>query len=155
MNIREAKSADYPIILALHIDSIKTLCSGHYSKKSISEWVATRKLEYYRNTPGVEVLIVGEEDKKIVGFCRLDIKERCLTGLFITPECTGKKYAKQLLNKMEDIARNHEIKELFLYSTLNAVDFYHHMGYEGSVKIMHRLKSGTSALSVKMSKKLS
>ena len=154
MDIREANPPDYPAILDLHINSIETLCSGYYSKECISEWTSTRKIEYYKNIPGVEILIVGEEHTKIVGFCRLDINEHRLTGLFVAPECTRKNYGKQLLNKMEDIARSNGIKELFLYSTLNSIEFYHHMGYEGTVKKNHKLKSGIRLRSVKMSKKL-
>jgi GNAT superfamily N-acetyltransferase len=154
MNIREAKPADYPTILDLHINSIKSLCSEYFSKKYISHWVGTRKLEYYRNIPGVEVLIVGEDDGKIIGFCRLDIKGQCLTGLFIAPGYTGKKYGKQLLNKIEDIARSYGIEELITYSSLNAVNFYCHMGYVGTVKRTHKLNSGVRLLSVKMTKKL-
>jgi N-acetylglutamate synthase-like GNAT family acetyltransferase len=155
MNIREAQTADYPTILELHIDSIKTLCSVHYSEECISVWTTSRKLEHYKNIPGVEALIVGEEDHgKIIGFSRLDIKERCLTGLFVAPGQTGKNYGKRLLNRTEEIARSYGIEELLLYSTLNAMKFYHHMGYAGTTKEIHKMRSGIELLSVKMSKKL-
>lgn len=154
MEIREAKVTDYPTILDLHIDSIKTLCSGYYSKECISQWVGTRKLEHYKNITGIEVLIVGEDHAKIIGFSRLKIQERCLTGLFVAPGYTGKNYGKQLLTKIEDIAKSYKIGELFLHSTLNAIKFYHHMGYLGTTKRINKLNSGVKLLSVKMSKKL-
>ncbi len=154
MNIREAELVDGPEILALHKNSIETLCSEYYSKDCISKWIATRKLEYYKNIPGVTLLIVGECQTKIIGFGRLCIEEQCITGLFIDPEHIGKKYGKQLLHKLEDIAKSYGIKELFLYSTVNAIKFYRHMGYVGTVKKITKFSSGIRLLSVKMSKKL-
>lgn len=154
MDMREATTIDYPAILDVHINSIKTFCSGYYSEECISEWVKSRKLEHYQNIPGIESLIVGEEQERIIGFGRLNIQERCLTGLFVAPGQTGKNYGKQLLNKVEEIARSYGIAELLLYSTLNAIKFYHHMGYAGTIKRMQKLRSGIGLLSVKMSKKL-
>lgn len=116
MEIREAKVTDYPAILDLHIDSIKALCSGYYSKKCISQWAGTRRLEQYKNIPGVEVLIVGEDHAKIIGFSRLKIQEQCITGLFVAPGQTGKNYGKQLLTKIEDIAKKYAIGEWHLSS---------------------------------------
>lgn len=65
---------------------------------------------------------------------------------------SGKGIGKLILKHLEEIAQRNQIKNLFLASTLNAVEFYHHMGYQGEVKSFFKLSSGTNLNCIEMSK---
>jgi GNAT superfamily N-acetyltransferase len=73
--------------------------------------------------------LVGIVGSKIVGFGLLNLKTRSIDSLYLEPNASCKGYSKALLVELETIAQENNIRELNLSSTLNARDFYHHMGY--------------------------
>jgi len=154
MNIRNAVDQDSQTILELHIDSIRNLCSKHYSEDSIKQWIDTRSADTYKNLSPYRTLIVGEKNSEIVGFSLMDLEKQFVICLFVSPQHIGKQYGKSLLNRVEEIAKNNSLNELFLYSTLNAAGFYRRLGYIGEEISRAPLACGLKLDSIKMSKKI-
>lgn len=152
--LREAQLKDCNELYQLHIDSIQHYCSGFYSVEAISAWVQSKSPDVYKNDPPNQILLVVEYDKTIVGFAWLNILKKKLEGLYLAPKVSSKGYGKLLLDRIENIAKTYQINELQLSSTLNAVEFYHHMGYSGDIVSTEKLKSGMELNCVKMKKKL-
>lgn len=61
---------------------------------------------------------------------------------------------KILLMNAEILAKLNNIETLTLSSTVNAVEFYHHMGYKGDIKTSHKLSSGVELDCVNMVKNI-
>lgn len=99
-------------------------------------------------------VLLLKKNERIFGFAFLNLKNNSIDSLYLLPHFEGKGYGKAILFHVEDIARSLEIHELNLSSTLNAVEFYRQMGYEGTSKSFFKLKSGTELECIKMSKKL-
>ena len=52
-----------------------------------------------------------------------------ISGLYVRPKFSGMGYGQKLLEHIEEYCRSNGTKEVYLYSTLNAKDFYLHNGY--------------------------
>jgi N-acetylglutamate synthase-like GNAT family acetyltransferase len=154
MKIREASDDDAEEIYYLHIASIEHYCRDHYSKASITEWTSSKSPSSYKNLSTNYKQLVGIVDSKIVGFGLLNLETKSIDSLYLKPDSSGKGYGKELLVELEKIAQENNVRELNLSSTLNARDFYHHMGFVGNDLSSFQLKSGASLDCIKMTKKL-
>lgn len=154
MIIRVAKNKDREIMYNLHVDSIKYYCSDCYSKEAIASWVGLKKVEDYADNYSNNIFLVAEYSNEIVGFGLLNINKKSIDSLYIKPKMAKRGIGKQLLQQLEDIARENNISELKLSATLNSIAFYHRMGYTGDVIGTYRLSSGIDLDCVKMTKKL-
>jgi len=153
--IREATPQDGEHVYQIHIKSIEYFCSDYYTPEAISAWISSKNPDTYKNLPHEVILIVAEKNEMIFGFAFLNLKSKSIDSLYLLPHFEGKGYGRAILFHLEEIARNLEIHELNLSSTLNAVEFYRHMGYEGTTKSVFKLKSGIDLECIKMSKIIS
>lgn len=154
MNIRNVKNNDCFKIYDLHINSIKHYCSDFYSEEAITAWLELKSPEEYKNHSSNRVSIVAEKDDEIVGFGLINLNKKSIDSLYLKPYMAGKGIGKLLLKKLEEIAQQNQIEILKLASTLNAVEFYHKMGYQGEVKSIFKLSSGVNLDCVEMTKQL-
>lgn len=154
MIIRYATDDDCHAIYTLHVDSIKFYCSPFYSENAITAWVKLKSPDEYKCNQLDKIVVVAEKEAQILGFGQLDLNKKCVTSLYMRPTMTGKGIGKLILEKIEHIAQNNGINELKLNSTLNAVTFYHHMGYGEDIKTIFTLSSGVNLDCVEMRKSL-
>ncbi|WP_028389615.1 GNAT family N-acetyltransferase [Legionella fairfieldensis] len=154
MHIRNAKNDDCFKIYDLHVNSIKHYCSEFYSENAITAWLELKSPEEYKNHSSNRIIIVAEKDNEIVGFGLINLNKKSIDSLYLKPHMSGKGIGKLLLQKLEEIAQQNQIEMLNLASTLNAVEFYHQMGYQGEVKSIFKLSSGINLDCVEMTKKL-
>lgn len=155
MNIRHAKNTDSLGIYNVHIDSIRHYCSDFYPKASIDAWLQLKSPEEYQNISINKILLVAEENNnEIVGFCLLNTYKKSIDSLYIKPKMEKKGIGKTLLMNAELLAKKNNIETLTLSSTVNAVEFYHHMGYGEDVKNSHKLSNGIELDCVNMTKRI-
>jgi N-acetylglutamate synthase-like GNAT family acetyltransferase len=154
MHIRNAKNDDCFKIYDLHINSIKHYCSEFYSEEAIAAWLKLKSPEEYKNHSSNRIIIVAEKNDEIVGFGLINLNKKSIDSLYLKPYMAGKGIGKLLLQKLEEIAQQNQIEMLKLASTLNAVEFYHRMGYQGEVKSIFKLSSGINLDCVEMTKQL-
>lgn len=82
------------------------------------------------------------------------MNKKSIDSLYIKPHISRKGIGKLLLQKLEEIAQQNQIEMLKLAFTLNAVEFYHRMGYQGEVKSIFKLSSRINLDCVEMTKQL-
>ncbi len=155
MIVRYAKDEDCHVIYNLHIASIKHYCAAVYSKSAITSWIKLKTPDEYKNNQPNKLVIVAEEGDEILGFGILNVEKKSIESLYIKPHMAGKGIGAILIKKIEAIAQIKDIGELTLYSTINSVSFYHHMGYHGEDNTVFKLSTGDELDSVFMMKELS
>src|SRR3990167_8070242 len=127
--IRKATANDSRRIYELHIASIRHYCSSYYSIYAIIAWTSVKSLADYDKFVQNDIVIVAEDnDQRIKGFALLNPRKQSLDSLYIAPGHAGEGCGKMLLNSIEKAAKDQKIEKITLFSTVNAFEFYKHMG---------------------------
>jgi GNAT superfamily N-acetyltransferase len=93
-------------------------------------------------------MLVAIDDSKIVGTGSL--QNDTVYSLFVDPDQIGKGVGKQLMQELEELAKNNHVTLLKVPSSLTAIGFYTRLGF---VKEKEVLSEG-SDLTIEMTKKL-
>lgn len=138
--IRRARKLDSAGIIEAHKKSIKELCSKDYSSEQISAWSDRDfKESVWHELMEKNHIWIIDDGKKIQGFCDLNLKDKEIRGLYLTPEVKGKGLGKVMLQKAINFARLKGEKSLKLSSTITAADFYRSQGFKGDVLGGHKV----------------
>lgn len=97
---------------------------------------------------------MAEENGSIIGFGTLNQTNGEVEAVYPAPEVARRGIGQKILGKLEERARHLGLKSLYLNSSLNAVAFYRHSGYEIQQEAKHRLSNGVEIGCVVMKKKL-
>lgn len=135
MNLRSATHSDAEAIAELWQQSIRTLCSSHYSPSVIAEWSAGKTPHEVRLLILCEHLfLVAVQDAQIMGFACATF-EIGTFALYVSPAFAKRGAGSRLLNAVERIARAEGLHVFSFCSSLNAVDFYKKHGYTTGARI--------------------
>ena len=124
LTIQKAKKINTKEIVSIHKKCVTISNSKYYSKNSIKEWLDTinsKNVLDQLNSTQWYLLKLGEE---IIGFGQIDITKGILYQIQIDPDFQNEGYGKHLLQHLIKEFREHGIKQIGLFSTLNAVSFY-------------------------------
>lgn len=121
--LERAQNSDAKEIKTLHSISIEEICSSHYPPEIIAIWNKGRKLEGLINLICSDNFFVERNNGVIDGFVHFNKDE--IIGLFLRVECIGKGLGKKLFEFAVSEIDERPIKIL---ASLNAVEFYSHMG---------------------------
>ena len=103
--------------------AIRQHCADFYTPAQLSVLLATSNPRKYP----LHFTLVAAIDVDIVGFCTL--WGRSLQAMFVDPAYRGRGIGRQLLDAMEERARDRRITKLRVTSSLNAEGFYRACGY--------------------------
>ena len=152
IKVRLATEKDADSIHAVHVKSIKRLCSLHYDRETVEHWADRQTPEKYAyfmkqldNT-----FLVAESSEGIVGFGHLgnastdydyEFKSADLEikALYVTPKYTRQGLGKRLVREMEKMVKEKNVQQLVVVSTLNAVSFYRGCGFKKLGDHTHRI----------------
>ena len=167
MHIREAKYSDIPKILELAQLSIQSACENSYSFDQIKIWLDMFSEdiveEIFEDENNLILVAVNQEnieedeidsDEEILSFGYLNLATSELKGLYTHPDYTNQGCGATLLEFLETRATDNGILELFLDSSLNAVDFYKNFDYKEISSSEFIMPNGQSIPSIRMNKKL-
>ena len=155
MKIRKALDADKKNISRLHISSITRLCSKHYTHEQLNAWTSVLTPSVYDQALKEKVFLVAHDSTQdLTGLGILDLQNAEISAIYIHPDAVGKGVGAELLNKLEEIARNSNIAKIAVHSTLNAKGFYLKHGYSDHGLTFHRLSNGSKLECVRMFKDL-
>ena len=128
---REMKQNDVTEIIDVHRQSIYGLCKDCYSESQMAVWTSLFNHKIFNEglKDSNNIGIVAVDNDKIIGYGFINLRDKEVKGMYLIPEFTKKGIGKFILSKLELIAREHGITELFLDSTLNAVNFYENCAY--------------------------
>lgn len=141
LNFRDAVEADAEKIWQVHIDSIKELCSSHYSSEQIRDWVGRQTRERYSQliARNDDFVVAEDRDGKVIGFGHLG---QCtdhdryspqvnfeVFGFYVSPLVKRQGVGRRLMGELEKRAVEQGCVKLGVCSTLNATPFYEACGF--------------------------
>lgn len=159
LRIRAANPSDAKAIIEVHYAAVHETASGSYPRHILEAWSATpgkKRFEWMRKliASGDEIIIVGEDASKILGFGIVIPKVEELRALYVHPAAGRRGIGKQILHSLENRAGVLGISLLWLNASLNAEAFYRSYGYTSLARGKFRLPAGPDMNCVKMEKRL-
>ena len=139
MRTRRAKIEDARDISKIQCDTIKYMDSKDYNSKQIKAWLKINRTDEVKNKikNKKKDLFVITNKNKIVGVGSLNINKKELGSLYVNYKIHRKGIGSKLLNYVEKYAKKKGIKNLRLFSTITAFDFYKNKGYKKIRKSYH------------------
>jgi GNAT superfamily N-acetyltransferase len=153
--VRRAHAADKKSIWQVHTSAIRELCKSHYGKKEITQWLDSLRPEAYDRVLREREVFVAEKENEIVGYGQLDLQDKEIEAIYVSPTCVGQGVGMLLLERLEEVAGESGVTWLHLCSTLNAVGFYERKGYQARGNTVCRLPTGVNLSCVRMVNQLS
>jgi ribosomal protein S18 acetylase RimI-like enzyme len=153
--IRKATRNDAARIYQTHVSSIRELCTSLYTPSQIHTWTECLFPDrYIQGIENLEFYVSEEVGGQISGLLIFDEELGEVCALYVAPWAVQKGLGRCLMDLAESMIRNRGHIEMSLKSTLNAVSFYEHMGYECAGEDIHELPNGETLACMKMTKKL-
>ena len=118
-----ALESDTKEISELHSIAIKQIFSASYPPEIIENWNVGRTLKGLKNIIIQENFFILRSNGSIEGFVHFNNDE--IIGLFLRLDCIGKGLGRKLFEFAVSEINQRPVK---LLASLNAVDFYRHMG---------------------------
>ena len=110
--------------------SILELCKNHYSTNEMSSLLEQYPdKDIYKAWLDKRVLLVAEDDNQIVGFAQYHPANKSIEAVHVLPDHTNQGIGKNLIKKIEEIAKEQGARKISLGSSLNAEKFYEKCGY--------------------------
>lgn len=151
--IRKAEVKDLSYICKAHIASIMHFCAESYTKDQIDSWTSILTPSIYESALlEKEFIVACDEHDTVQGLGILDISNEEICAVYVHPQHSWKGVGSELLNALEEIARQSRLETLHLCSTLNAKGFYSDKGYKTLAMSAHPLPNGLKLDCVKMVK---
>lgn len=132
--IRTATSDDAARIAAVHEAAIYELGPAAYDDDQVAAWADPSE----EPTPeDDDHWIVAERERSVVGWGRLDVDGREITGSYVHPDHARSGVGATIIAALEGYARGQGLTELTLASSKNAVGFYERLGYDTVATVDH------------------
>ncbi len=132
MKIRKATLDDAQEISKLRQETLEKVNIKEYTKEQIKALVNKNNIEKIKEKIGKREVFVGAEEDKIIGCVSFHVSDNknIISGLYVRHDMQGKGIGEQLMKFIENHAVDRSVKNLILYSTINAEKFYKKIGYE-------------------------
>jgi putative acetyltransferase len=146
------------VICAVHVASIRELCTADYTAEQIDGWAGGKHPDRYRRAMAagermfVAEVQTGEAGGAVIGLAGIHGNE--IRAVYVHPDHVGCGVGGALLAALEEQARSDGIESLALHSTLNARSFYLKHGYRDEGETVFSLRPGLELPCVKMTKRL-
>jgi len=129
MRLRRAESGEERAILELHARTVRAVNSEDYTPEQIDAWLGKQRADKVRKLiEAGELYVCVDERNRLMGFGSRSGDR--ITGLYVAPEWLRHGAGSMLLEQLERDAIAEGIEQLRLNSTMTAVPFYRHHGYE-------------------------
>ncbi|MEZ9819939.1 GNAT family N-acetyltransferase [Shewanella sp. 10N.286.45.A1] len=152
--IRKATKADVYRVWQIRTQAILISCSSHYSQETVSSWSSAPMPDGFADVLVHHEALVFEVQNQLLAFGFVDIQQRRLEALFVTPDYAGKGYGKLIASELLLVAQRAGVKQLTLSSSLNAVKFYQGLGFVAKEETLWVHPLGFEMASVVMVKQL-
>jgi len=163
INYRVATDCDAECLLKTRHDAVVFHKTDQYSDDLLKSWAPKINAETICTEINAlknpdRITIVAEENieaqSKIIGLCTIGISEGLLKQCYVLPEYKGKGIARELVRRVENMAREKGLKSLKLSSSLIALNFYIKMGYKELYPYNYDLDNGLQMPCIMMDKPL-
>lgn len=128
LTIRQARADEIEAIYAVHRDSVRALCTSHYTPEQIAMWVEGRSPAMYLDAiAGGRLWVAIGDDDRIAGF--VETHGHVLSKLFIRGASAGSGVGRRLLATAVDAIKASGAASVYLEASRNARDFYRKHGF--------------------------
>ena len=136
--VRRAKLRDQVGIHDSHMRSIREICVHDHGEEEIKGWGyrEVRSHQQWEQTLSntKKYIWVVEHENKIEGHCFISLvpedAKADIHCLYLTPVVYKKGFGAILMEHMLEVAKENNIKKIFLQSTITAHSFYKKYGFE-------------------------
>ncbi len=145
MILRLIKHEDANEVLNLHYESVHKIAVNDYSKDILDEWSPRpdqNRVKKFLENPDNEIRVVAVDNQKIVGFGCIVLPSNELRACYVLPDASKKGVGKRIIEFLENLAKENNLKFLNLDSSITAKSFYEKCGYSVHKKDKHILESG-------------
>lgn len=153
--IRNAISTDIDKFKRVITASILELCKDYYTQNELNSLLAQypeRKL--YDIWLHERVLLVADDGNEIVGFAQYFPLDSSIEAVHVLPGYVKQGIGKNLVKKIEEIAKQKNAPRIILGSSLNAVTFYEKCGFIRMGNSTFRCNDGVKLEVINFEKKL-
>ena len=143
--------------LEIHTRSVRGLAAPHYPAEVIDAWtlpITDKTLAELSQNPDGEIRLIAELDGEPVALGVLVVSNEELRACYVVPEAARKGVGTALVSEIERIARQHGLRRLELFASINAEPFYTSLGYRSNGRTEFVLRTGQPMSAVKMEKEL-
>jgi GNAT superfamily N-acetyltransferase len=154
IELKPAAIGDIPRLWALRTRAVKLTCASHYSSEQIEIWAASSAPESYLRLVVTQGAVVAEDGGQLLGYGMIDRQTGEVIAVFVEPGQEGRGIGRRLMMGLEAIAAKERFTRLYLFSSLNAVDFYRATGFVAIRDEAYAHPSGIMLSSVYMEKTL-
>lgn len=153
LEIQRATPDDAQVAFDIRLQAIRSQCIGAYTREQMMMWTRGKAADGYGVLMNKQFYL-GTVNGQAVATGMLDLDNNEVGALFVLPEFTGRGYGKAMLDFLESLAREVDVAEVVLDSTLNAASFYRQCGYVGSEEAIYQSPSGLQLTCIPMTKRL-
>ncbi len=128
--IRPAVKEDLEAISRLRQEAILETVQETYSRAQLLHWSRIRPTERTLNRVADGCVLVGISRKRIVACNSLDLDNKEMVGLFVSPALQGQELGRRMVQEIERLAIRFGISDLRVEAALPAIDFYRRCRYQ-------------------------
>lgn len=129
MIVRAFQPSDARQVFELHRDTTRAINGRDYSPEQLDAWTLGASAERWAASLGKTYSCVAVEGDRVLGFGDVT-HEGVVRRLYVDKNSQGRGIGKQLLSKLEEVAREKGLQVLTLDSTISAHGFYQAQGYQ-------------------------
>lgn len=156
MRIREFQGTDINQVVCLFYSTVHSVNAGDYSVEQLNVWAPRNeiedKLQNWNKSLRKNITYVAEINSKIVGFSDMT-HNGYLDRLYTHWDFQGQGIATALVSKLEAIARNIGLSEIFTDASVTSKSFFECCGYQ-VMKSQNIERKGTTLPNFQMAKTL-
>jgi putative acetyltransferase len=132
--------------------AILSVSDSFYPIETIRHWANVSRPDDFTNAFDTIDTILCECNSEPIGwgFANLDVSH--IAAMFVSPNWHRRGIGSLITKRFEEMATDRDLENLELSSTLNAVAFYEHRGFESLGKIPYNHPNGFDLPSVRMRK---
>jgi N-acetylglutamate synthase-like GNAT family acetyltransferase len=149
MTIRPFKNKDAVPVHEIIKDCFRNVPVGKHTQKGIRLQIEANSPEHLIERSQDIRYFVAVIDTKVIGICGYDSEK--IHTCFISPEYQKKGYGTLLLKKILDEVKMDGLKQITVWSTVFAVDFYQSFGFT-IIKQIHLPEGSNDITLVEMQK---
>ncbi|MBR9727458.1 GNAT family N-acetyltransferase [Shewanella intestini] len=152
-SIRKATVDDAVVAYRIRNDAILHQCVSVYDSQDMEQWTCGELDPRFAGEFAHHgyVLLVNNA---IVAVGMLDIKQAQVDAIFVDPKVMRLGLGQRMLGYIEALAKQHNLTQLSLQATLNAVAFYRKCGFVGDKQSVYQSPRGFNLACVPMLKNL-
>ncbi len=134
--------------------AILAIPSEFYEAAIVERWSNVAIPEAFAEViVALETTVAIFEDR-MVGWGMLDTRTKQFEAMFVDPAVQRNGIGSAIYSRLDRAARNQNLDQLELSSTLNAVTFYENVGFKSMERSIYRHPSGFELACVKMKRDL-